>query len=183
MPKGMNQQLLEDSLLRQNGNWKNIATATRLWQSKHSPKRETRWSQNRSSWKGSAKETNRKKPSSLTQEEIDTLFEKGVMGINLPQGLINTLCFNNYLRFGLRGGKERDLNCGDIVLKTDSHDEEYFEYSTEKQTKTRPGDNPLKRRSIKPRMYENLAVPTVRNPIRAYKFYKTKGPKETLVDV
>jgi hypothetical protein len=32
-------------------------------------------------------------------------------------------------------------------------------------------------------MYENLAVPTERNPISAYKLYRAKQPQETLVDV
>ena len=105
------------------------------------------------------------------------------MGIHSPQALINTLWFNNCLHFGIRGGKEQsDLSWGDVVLKTDCHGKEYLEYSTERQTKTRPGDNPLNRRQIKPRMYENLSVPNERNPISGYKLYMTKRPKETLVD-
>ncbi|RMX60667.1 hypothetical protein pdam_00021124 [Pocillopora damicornis] len=120
---------------------------------------------------------------SLDQEEIDLLFKKGVMGIHSPQALINTLWFNNCLHFGKRGGKEqRSLSWEDVVLKTDYHGKEYLEYLTERQTKTKPGDNPLNRRQIKPRTYENLSEPDERNPISAYKFYMTKRPKETLVD-
>ena len=105
------------------------------------------------------------------------------MGIHSPQALINTLWFNNCLHSGIRGGKEQsDLSWGDVVLKTDCHGKEYLEYSTERQTKTRPGDNPLNRRQIKPRMYENLSVPDERNPISAFKLYMTKRPKKTLVD-
>ena len=40
---------------------------------------------------------------------------------------------------------------------------EYLEYLTERQTKTKPGDNPLNRRQIKPRTYENLSEPDERN--------------------
>ena len=95
----------------------------------------------------------------------------------------NTLWFNNCLHFGKRGGKEqRNLSWEDVVLKTDCHGKEYLEYLTERQTKTKPGDNPLNRRQIKPRTYENLSEPDERNPISAYKFYMTKRPKETLVD-
>ena len=68
------------------------------------------------------------------------------------------------MHFALRGGKEqRDLKWGDITLKIDSRDKEYLEYSIEKQTKTRPGDNPGNTRSVKPRVYENLDVPPERN--------------------
>ena len=44
---------------------------------------------------------------SLDQNEIDLLFKKEVMGIHLPQALINILWFNNCLHFGIRGGKEQ----------------------------------------------------------------------------
>ena len=124
-----------------------------------------------------------KDAASFDQEEIDLLFKKGVMGIHSPQALINTLWFNNCLHFGKRGGKEqRNLSWEDVVLKTDCHGKEYLEYLTERQTKTNPGDNPLNRRQIKPRTYENLSEPDERNPISAYKFYMTKWPKETVVD-
>ena len=118
--------------------------------------------------------------SPLTKEEIDILYRRGVMGIHSPEALINTLWFNNCLHFGLRGGKEqRDLKWGDITLKIDSSGKEYLEYSTERQTKTRSGENPLNRRSVKPRMYENSAVENERNPVAAYKLYALKRPQET----
>ena len=113
--------------------------------------------------------------SSLTPEEIDILYEKKEMGISSAKALINTLWFNNCLHFGLRGGKEqRDLKWGDIVLKVDSAGKQYLEYSTERQTKTRPGDNPTNTRPVKPRMYENQTVPSERNPVFLY--------EDTLVD-
>ena len=121
--------------------------------------------------------------SSLTPEEIDILYEKKEMGISSPKALINTLWFNNCLHFGLRGGKEqRDLKWGDIVLKVDSAGKQYLEYSTERQTKTRPGDNPSNTRTVKPRMYENQTVPSERNPVFLYKLYKDERPEDTLVD-
>ena len=33
--------------------------------------------------------------SCLTQQEIDTLYEKGAMGLNSPQALVNSIWFNN----------------------------------------------------------------------------------------
>ena len=69
---------------------------------------------------------------------------------------------------------------GDIALKTDSSGKEYLEQSTERQTKTRPGDNPANTRSVKPRMYENLEVSPERNPVYLYKFFKAKRPETTL---
>ena len=33
--------------------------------------------------------------SCLTQKEIDTLYEKGAMGLNSPQALVNSIWFNN----------------------------------------------------------------------------------------
>ena len=124
-----------------------------------------------------------KDAASFDQEEIDLLFRNGVMGIHSPQALINTLWFNNCLHFNIRGGKaHRNLRWGDVVLKTDCNGKRYLEYSAERQKRTRPGDNSLDRRQIKPQIYENLTVPNERNPVLAFKLYMTKRPKETLVD-
>ena len=68
------------------------------------------------------------------------------------------------------------------MLKTDGSDKEYLEYSTERQTKTRSGDNPHNIRPVKPRMYENNAVPKERNPVAAYKLYAFEQPQGTLQD-
>ena len=95
----------------------------------------------------------------------------------------NKLWLNNCMHFGLRGGKEqRELKWGDVVLKTNPFGKEYLEYCTERQTKTRPGDNPSNVRKVKPKMYEQPSLPPERNPVFVYKFYKEKRPKETLVE-
>ena len=119
---------------------------------------------------------------SLTQEELEMLYSSGAFGCNSPQALINTLWYNNCLHFGLRGGKEqRDLKWGDVLLKKDTEGKEYLEYNTERQTKTRTGANPMNRRSVKPRMYENLSAGPERNPVFLYKLYKAKRP-ESYID-
>lgn len=121
--------------------------------------------------------------SSLTPEERDILFERKEMGFSSPKALINTLWLNNCMHFGLRGGKEqRELKWGDAVLKTNPFGKEYLEYCTERQTKTRPGDNPSNVRKVKPKMYEQPSLPPERNPVFVYKFYKAKRPNETLVE-
>ena len=118
------------------------------------------------------------KAASLTQEELEMLYSSGAFGCNSPQALINTLWYNNCLHFGLRGGKEqRDLKWGDVLLKKDTEGEEYLEYNTERQTKTRTGENAMNRRSVKPRMYENLSAVPERNPVFLYKLYKAKRPE------
>ena len=95
---------------------------------------------------------------SLTQEEIEILYNSGAFGCNSPQALINTLWYNNCLHFALRGGKEqRDLKWGDVVLKKGTEGKEYLEF-TERQTKTRTGENSINRRSVKPRMYGKLTA-------------------------
>ena len=45
------------------------------------------------------------------------------------------------------------------------------------KTKTRTGENPIYRRSVKPRMYENLSADPKRNPIFLYKLFKAKRPE------
>ena len=106
------------------------------------------------------------------------LYSSGAFGCNSPQALINTVWYNNCLHFGLRGGKEqRDLKWGDVFLKKDTEGKEYLEYNTERQTKTRTGENPMNRRSVKPRMYENLSAGPERNPVFLYKLYKAKRPE------
>ena len=117
---------------------------------------------------------------SLTQEKIEILYSSGAFGCNSLQALINTLWYNNCLHFGLRGGKEqRDLKWGDVVLKKDAEGKEYLEF-TERQTKTRTGENPMNRRSVKLRMYENLTAGFERNPVFLYKLYKAKRPESCM---
>ena len=53
----------------------------------------------------------------LTNEEIQIIYEKKLLGIESPEALLNTLWLNNCLHFGLRGCKEhRDMCWGDVKL-------------------------------------------------------------------
>ena len=117
--------------------------------------------------------------SALSDEEIEVLYSKKLLGTSSPQSLHNTVWLNNMVHFGLRGGVEqRSLCWGDITLKAEVGGKEYLEYS-ERQTKTRTGANPRDQRQVKPRMYANPLVPE-RDPVHAYKLYKEQRPETML---
>ena len=83
-----------------------------------------------------------KATTALSDEEIDILFDKNVLGTSSPQSLLNIVWLNNIIHFGLRGCTEqRNLRWGDAVLETDSQGKEYLVHS-ERQTKSRQGDDP-----------------------------------------
>ena len=83
-----------------------------------------------------------KATTALSDEEIDILFEKNVLGTSSPQSLLNTVWLNNIIHFGLRGCTEqRNLRWGDVVLETDSQGKEISCSSREtnqEQTGRRP---------------------------------------------
>ena len=105
-----------------------------------------------------------------------------MLGLSSPQALVNTVWLNNMLHFGLRGCKEqRELRWGDVVLKSESEGKQYLEYSVERQTKTRTGENPRNQRQVKPRMYQNKTAESAeRDPVQVYKAYKDKRPENML---
>ena len=119
----------------------------------------------------------------LTDDEIEILFDKKLLGLSSPQALLNTVWLNNIIHFGLRGCKEqKELRQGDIVLKTDSDGKEYLEYF-KRQTKTQTGEDPRNQRPIKPRMYANNDVICIdHDPVHVYiyKMYKEKRPPSML---
>ena len=123
-----------------------------------------------------------KATTALSDEEIDILYNEKVLGLSSPQALVNTVWLNNMLHFGLRGCKEqRELRWGDVVLKSDSEGKQYLEYSVERQTKTRTGENPRNQREVKPRMYQNKTTESAeRDPVQVYKAYKDKRPENML---
>ena len=87
---------------------------------------------------------------------------------------------NNIIHFSLRGfAEQQNLHWGDVVLETDSQGKEYLVHS-ERQTKSRQGDNPWNVRTVKPRRYENKEIPAERNPANVYKLYRDKRPQSML---
>ena len=115
-----------------------------------------------------------KSTTALTDDEIEILFDKKLLGLSSPQALLNTVWPKNMIHFGLRGCR------GDIVLKSDSDGKECLEYF-ERQTKTRTGEDPRNHWPIKPRIYANNdAISIDRDPVHVYKMYKEKRPPSTL---
>ena len=56
----------------------------------------------------------------LTDNQVEILYEKGLLGEGTADALLNTILFNNCVHFGLRGGKvHHDLLLGDVELKSD----------------------------------------------------------------
>ena len=116
----------------------------------------------------------------LTDEEVDILYGKNLLGLSSPESLLNTLWLNNTQHFGLRGCQEhRDMKWGDIQLKTSADGVEFLEY-TERQIKTRTGAGPKDFRAVKPKIF---SVPgSDRDPVQAYHLYASKRPEQMKSD-
>lgn len=113
----------------------------------------------------------------LDDNDIEKLFEASELGVKTPTSLLNTMWLNNTLHFGIRGGGEehRNILWGDISLCYDEElAAEFLEYS-ERQTKTRTGEDLRNTRMHKPRMYKNPSIPD-RCPVNIYKMYRDKRP-------
>ena len=112
----------------------------------------------------------------LTEEEIKLLYDKELLGTSTPEAQLNTIWFNNTIHFGLRGCKEhRNMCWGDVQLRQTTNGEEFLEYS-ERQTKTRTGENPRDVRQIKPKMFSVRG--SEKDPVAAYQLYAKKRPRE-----
>ena len=116
----------------------------------------------------------------LTDDEVDILYSRGLLGCSSPDALINTLWLNNTQFFGLQGCQaHRVMKWGDVQHKTASDGSEYLEYN-ERQTKTRTGAEAKNTRQVKPKMF---SVPgSDRDPVMFYHIYASKRPTELLSD-
>ncbi|XP_068704633.1 uncharacterized protein KIAA1958-like [Montipora foliosa] len=112
----------------------------------------------------------------LTDEEVDVLYGKELLGLSSPESLLNTLWLNNTQQFGLRGCQEhRTMRWGDVQLKTSADGTEFLEY-TERQTKTRTGTEPKDTCTVKLKMF---SVPgSDRDPVQAFHLYASKRPEQ-----
>ncbi|XP_071110495.1 uncharacterized protein [Haliotis cracherodii] len=112
----------------------------------------------------------------LSDMDIDAMYDAKTLGSDNPHSLLHTMWMICCLNFGMRTGKEtRNLQWGDIDIRNDDDGSEYLIFISERQTKTRPGDNPKNIRQIKPRAYatpEDLE----RCPVNAYKLYRQRRP-------
>ena len=115
----------------------------------------------------------------LTDQEIDVLYEKNLLGLSSGEALLNTLWLNNTIHFGLRSCQEhRDLCWGDVKLCEDAKGNEYLEY-TERQTKTRSGVETSNVRKVLPKMF---LTGSERDPVAVNKIYREKRPENMLSD-
>ena len=105
------------------------------------------------------------------------MWESAQFGEKSPESIINTLWFFNSVHFGLRGSDEhRSMQWRDVKLNRDSSGVEFLEF-TERQTKTRQGENPKDILEVKPKMF---AISENRNrcPVEVYKAYAAKRPAD-----
>ena len=79
------------------------------------------------------------------------------------------------------GQEQRDLCWRDLELKTNADGLRYVKFSTERQTKTRTGENTKNVRESKPKMFKNLDN-NDRCPATAYLAYKQHRPPEMMAD-
>ncbi|XP_046579473.1 uncharacterized protein LOC124287048 isoform X2 [Haliotis rubra] len=112
----------------------------------------------------------------ISEEEGQRLWEKGILGEENPQQLLDTVLYLTGLHFALRGGKERrslrlHSNPQITGLHQDTGGRHYLCY-TEDVSKTNPGG--MTQRKLKPkvvRAYEN--DDSTRCYVRLYQKYKS----------
>ena len=80
----------------------------------------------------------------LTKEHIEAMYSAQTLGDSSPRALIHSLWMICTTHFGMRTGNEIHKLCwGDVTLGVDFESgEEYITRDTERQTKTRTGENP-----------------------------------------
>ena len=85
----------------------------------------------------------------MTNEDVEIIFEEYQFGVHEPEVLARTMWFLLTLHFGHRARHEaRQIKFGDIALKKDeASGEEYLEWTTERESKTRHGDENEHQRS------------------------------------
>ena len=112
----------------------------------------------------------------LTSDELNTLYETGLLGSRNPEALLNTLSLNSTIHFGLRGCKEHRGMCwGDVKLKEIADGKEYLEFN-ERQTKTRTSSDCHDIRAMPPKMFTTDG--SEKDPIVVYKLYARKRPEK-----
>ena len=110
----------------------------------------------------------------ITEKDEEKLWNSGALGHHSPKALRNSIWYLTTKCFGLRGRQEaRTLKWGDLEIKQDDEGEKYVQFS-ERQTKTRQGDN-KNERAFPPKMWQNKTNPT-RCPIFLLNEYARHRP-------
>ena len=89
---------------------------------------------------------------SITDTEIEKLWSSQALGDHSPKNLQMTIWFCLCIHMGMRGRDEHHrYRFGDFTLKFTSEGQEYVEFSQERGTKTRTGeDEAHQQRAFKP---------------------------------
>ena len=104
------------------------------------------------------------------------LYESNIREISSAEALINTVWLMNLIYSGLRGCDERcQMRWSDVKILRDADGTEYLEYS-ERQTKTRNGEEPRNIRPVKPKTFARPDGAPEKDPVSVYKFYSEKRP-------
>ncbi|CAC5392050.1 unnamed protein product [Mytilus coruscus] len=118
----------------------------------------------------------KRKADAFTEEEIDQLYSRNLLGTSNPDALINTVWLNNAMHFGMRSSQEhQDMKFGDIEMKVTSGGVQYFEF-TERQTNSRKGEGSV--RAFAPKMFATSDNP--RCPVKTFKTYMNRRPTDSL---
>ena len=92
---------------------------------------------------------------SLTNDEIDQLWNSGVLGIHDPRALTNAVFITICMGFAMRGReKHHDMKMEDFTFETDNKGNKYINYRYG-NTKTNPSGLNFKPRKISGRLYEH----------------------------
>jgi hypothetical protein len=111
-----------------------------------------------------------------TQNELNTMWEKGALGADSPDALQQTMWWIMCTRFGKRANKEnREMKWGDIQVKTNAAGLRYL-VNNERETKTRHGQTDDDARE-QIRVYEDQEHPEY-CPVTLFNLYVSKRPTE-----
>ncbi|KAK3731923.1 hypothetical protein QZH41_000275 [Actinostola sp. cb2023] len=119
----------------------------------------------------------------LTSDDINRIFQEYGFGGHDPEVLSRTVWFFITLHFGHRARHEaRQLKFGDIQLKKDqSTEEEYLEWVTERESKTRHGDENEHHRVFQPKPYATGTCDH-KCPVYCYKQFVYRHPEDAKCD-
>ncbi|XP_052792091.1 uncharacterized protein LOC128226247 [Mya arenaria] len=109
------------------------------------------------------------------------MYQAHTLGNASARALIHSMWYTCTTFFGMRTGAEiRNMRWGDVHLALDpGTGREFIELKTERQTKTRTGENARNVRQNQPRAYATEGEPS-RDPVHLFKVYRDRRPDESL---
>ena len=112
---------------------------------------------------------------SLSESEVNILWECGQLGTHSPKSLTNTIRWLFTLLFGLRGRQEHhSMTNSDFQFKKDDFVHEFMTFA-EGTTKTRQTGLHEKHRLIQSKMF---LIDSSRCPVNIFKLYLSKRPRQ-----